>query len=37
VYITWNGNIGGKDRRGRITFNACALTVVHIPEEERKP
>lgn len=37
VYITWNGNIGGKDRRGRITFNACALTVVHIPQEERQP
>ncbi|HZL90502.1 MAG TPA: hypothetical protein VFB96_19200, partial [Pirellulaceae bacterium] len=37
VYITWNGNIGGADRRGRITFNACALTVVHVPEEERKP
>ena len=37
VYITWNGNIGGKDRRGRITFNACALTVVHIPEQERQP
>ena len=37
VYITWNGNIGGKDRRGRITFNACALTVIHIPQEERQP
>jgi hypothetical protein len=37
VYITWNGNIGGADRRGRITFNACALTVVHIPAEERQP
>jgi hypothetical protein len=34
VYITWNGNRGGPER-GRLRFNACALTVVHIPESER--
>jgi len=36
LYITWNGNLGG--RRGRrLTWDACALTVIHIPESERKP
>lgn len=36
VYITWNGNRGGKDpRRGRYAFDTCALTVIHIPESER--
>jgi hypothetical protein len=36
LYITWNGNLGG--RRGRrLTWDACALTVVHIPPSERKP
>lgn len=35
LYITWNGNRGGPDRRGRYQFNTCALTVVHIPESER--
>jgi hypothetical protein len=34
LYITWNGNLGGS-RRGRLTWDACALTVIHIPEEER--
>ena len=36
VYITWNGNRGGKDpRRGRYAFDTCALTVIHVPESER--
>jgi len=36
LYITWNGNLGGI-RRGRLTWDACALTVVHIPPSERLP
>ena len=36
LYITWNGNLGGKKRR-RLTWDACALTVIHIPESERNP
>jgi hypothetical protein len=36
LYITWNGNLGGV-RRGRPTWDACALTVVHIPPSERLP
>jgi hypothetical protein len=37
VYVTWNGNRGGKDpRRGRYAFDTCALTVIHVPESERK-
>ncbi|MFW6163066.1 MAG: hypothetical protein ACODAJ_09875, partial [Planctomycetota bacterium] len=36
LYITWNGNLGGT-RRGRLTWDACALTVVHIPKSERTP
>ena len=36
LYITWNGNIG-RSRRGRLTWDVCALTVIHIPEEERLP
>lgn len=36
LYITWNGNLGGA-RRGRLTWDACALTVIHIPESERLP
>jgi len=36
LYITWNGNLGGT-RRGRPTWDACALTVVHIPPPERLP
>lgn len=35
LYITWNGNRGGPDRRGRYRFDTCALTVIHIPESER--
>jgi len=37
LYVTWNGNRGGKDRRGRYRFDTCAMTVIHIPESERKP
>ncbi len=39
VYITWNGNRGTtKDKlAGRINFNTCAFTVIHIPESERQP
>ena len=36
LYITWNGNLGGVRRR-RLTWDACALTVVHIPHSERLP
>ena len=34
LYITWNGNRGGPER-GRLRFDTCALTVIHIPGEER--
>jgi hypothetical protein len=37
LYITWNGNRGGPDSRGRLRFDTCALTVIHIPESERRP
>jgi hypothetical protein len=37
LYITWNGNRGGPDPRGRLRFDTCAMTVVHIPESERQP
>ena len=37
LYVTWNGNRGGPDRRGRLSFDTCALTVIHIPESERRP
>ncbi|MFT5123909.1 MAG: hypothetical protein ACI9TH_003181 [Kiritimatiellia bacterium] len=36
VYITWHGNRGGRVRN-KLSFNTCALTVIHIPESERKP
>ena len=35
LFITWNGNRSGPDRRGRLPFDTCALTVVHIPASER--
>lgn len=35
IFITWNGNRSGADKRGRYPFDTCALTVVHIPEAER--
>jgi hypothetical protein len=34
LYVTWNGNLG-RTRRGRPTWDACALTVMHIPLSER--
>lgn len=34
LYITWNGSRGTR-RRGRLVWDACALTVIHIPESER--
>ena len=37
LYVTWNGNRRGPDRRGRLGFDTCALTVIHIPESERQP
>ena len=37
LFVTWNGNRGGKDKRGRIRFDTCALTAIHIPKSERKP
>jgi hypothetical protein len=36
LYITWNGNLGGMKGR-RLTWDACALTVIHIPESGRTP
>lgn len=35
LYVTWNGNRGGADPRGRLRFDTCALTVIHIPASER--
>jgi len=39
LYVTWNGNRGTRRENlgGRIRFNTCALTVIHIPASERKP
>ena len=37
LYVTWNGNRGGADSRGRVGFDTCALTVIHIPESDRWP
>lgn len=37
LYITFNGNRGGPDRRGRLPFDTCALTVVHISQSQRRP
>ncbi len=34
LYITWNGGLE-RDKRGRVSWDACMLTVVHIPESER--
>ena len=36
LFITWNGNRSGADKRGRYPFDTCALTVIHIPESERQ-
>lgn len=35
LFVTWSGNRGGKDDRGRIRFNTCAMMVIHIPASER--
>lgn len=35
LYITWNGNRSGPDRRGRLPFDTCAMTVIHVPASER--
>jgi hypothetical protein len=41
VYITWNGNSNSTREElksgKRIKWNACAMSVVHIPESERPP
>jgi hypothetical protein len=34
IYVAWNGNRGG-ERRGRLDFDTCAMTVIHVPESER--
>jgi hypothetical protein len=36
LFITWNGNRSGADKRGKYPFDTCALTVIHIPESERR-
>lgn len=36
LFITWNGNRSGPVR-GRLPWDTVALTVVHIPESERRP
>ena len=36
LYVTWNGTRSGPVR-GRLTFDTVALTVIHIPESERRP
>ncbi|MEZ6058262.1 MAG: hypothetical protein R3C01_16305 [Planctomycetaceae bacterium] len=35
VYITWNGNQGG-EVKGKLSFNTAGLTVIKIPESERR-
>jgi len=36
LYITWHGSLAATWKR-RPSWDACALTVVHIPASERKP
>ena len=36
LYVTWNGNLSGAVR-GRFPWEAVALTVIRIPESERRP
>ena len=36
VYVTWNGSFGAMKGR-QLIWDACALTVVHVPESERQP
>lgn len=35
LYFTWNGSRGEPDAGGRYGFATCALTVIHVGEEER--
>jgi hypothetical protein len=36
VFVTWHGNRGGPSGgRDKLSFNTCALTVVHVPAPER--
>ena len=35
LYITWNGSRSEPDRRGRYRWDACALSVIHVPPSER--
>ncbi len=38
VFVTWNGNRGTNDlKQKKIRFNTCPLTVIEIPESERRP
>ena len=36
LFITWHGSLAATWAR-KPTWDACALTVVHIPESERRP
>ncbi len=36
VFVTWNGNRGTEPTERRVPFNTCSLTVVHVPESERR-
>ena len=36
LYITWHGSLAAEIGR-KLSWDACALTVVHIPASERKP
>ncbi len=36
LYVTWNGSFGAMKGR-ELVWDACALTVIHIPESERQP
>ncbi|MBM4041675.1 MAG: hypothetical protein FJ290_24515 [Planctomycetes bacterium] len=36
VYVTWNGSFGAMKGR-ELVWDACALSVIHIPESERQP
>lgn len=36
LYVTWNGSLS-VDNRGRPSWDACALTAIHIPASEREP
>jgi hypothetical protein len=36
LYVTWHGSCATAPQR-RVSWDACALTVIHIPESERRP